>query len=216
MAENDKIGRINTLIGEKNFLSAYLLIKDAAFPRDMQTEYMGKIVQELLNELGLSTGRRNREKVYFYRSLLIMICEDVPGLARIYKRELRSAQDTDSPFNLIRQIRNLTNTGDKSELQESIENTIEDISEKIEDTAENINEGRIDESVNDLFRLAGDGIRQGLESFNNFLKQLSGTDSGTVKRKENHEHTMRKVEPVEKDKTTEESPKEPEKKENDE
>ena len=121
MSEEDTIILIEKLLEERNYLSAYLCLKETSLPRERELEYTGKIVQDILNELGYSSGRRNKEKVYFYRSLLLMIFQDIPGLARIYRRQLQTASEPESPLAFLKHLKALTDlSSDKSDFKESI------------------------------------------------------------------------------------------------
>ena len=198
MPEEETITFINKLLEQRNYLSAYLSLKETSVSREAELEYTGKIVQDILSELSYSTGRRNKEKVYFYRSLLLMIFQDIPGLARIYRRQLQLAHEPESPLAFLKHLRALTDfSKDKNDIKESIEDTIEDISEKIEDAQEDIKDGRLDESVKDLFSFAEDSIKQGLKGFNEFIKRITKTEPATEPDSEEEEKIMRKAEPVE-------------------
>lgn len=198
MPEEETITFINKLLEQRNYLSAYLSLKEASVSREAELEYTGKIVQDILSELSYSTGRRNKEKVYFYRSLLLMIFQDIPGLARIYRRQLHLANEPESPLAFLKHLRALSDfSKDKNDLKESIEDTIEDISEKIEDAQEDIKDGRLDESVKDLFSFAEDSIKQGLKGFNEFIKRITKTEPAKEPDSEEEEKIMRKAEPVE-------------------
>jgi hypothetical protein len=211
MPEQDNIGLIEKLLEQRNYLSAYLCLKETSLPREAEIEYTGKIVQNILNELGYSTGRRDKEKVYFYRSLLLMIFQDVPGLARIYRRQLQFAQSPESPLAFLKHLRALSDlSANKDDLRESIEDTIEDISEKIEDTREEVHDGRLDESVKDLFSFAEDSIKQGLKGFNEFINKITSADTPDHQpEQEQEEKEMRKAEPVEDDQEQEKDDKKP-------
>ncbi|MBN2533762.1 MAG: hypothetical protein JXB88_12775 [Spirochaetales bacterium] len=200
MPEEEHIVFINKLLEQRNYLSAYLYLKETSVSRETELEYTGRIVQDILGELTYSTGRRNKEKVYFYRSLLLMIFQDIPGLARIYRRQLHIAREPESPLAFLKHLRALTDfSTDKDDLKESIEDTMEEISEKVEDAREDIEEGKLDDSVKDLFSLAEDSIKQGIKGFNEFIKKITKTSTATEPDPENEEQEMRKAEPVEDD-----------------
>jgi len=172
MAEN-KTAYLDKLIEQGNFLAAYLFLSESSFNKEEKIEYTGKIVHYILDNLSSSSVRRSKEKVYFYRSLLIQILTDVPGLARIYRRQLRLAQEASSPFDFLKGIKDLASfSGDKEELKERIEDAMEDFSEKLEDTAEDISDGSIDNSLKDFLSVAEDGIKEGFKGFSDFLKTV--------------------------------------------
>jgi hypothetical protein len=167
---------IDKMLEEGNFLAAYLAIRESFSDKEKEIEYKGKCAARILEELTVSERRRNREKVYYYRSLLLTIFEDVPVLSRLYRRQLRAAREAHTPLDFLKDLKELTEVaGNRDELNERIEDTIEDIKERIEDTAEGIKDGSAQDSLEGIVNLAGEGIKEGLKGFAAFLNNLSKT-----------------------------------------
>jgi hypothetical protein len=211
MSEQNHIELIEKFIAERNYLSAYISLKEGTLSREKEIEYIGKITQNILTDITYSTGRKNKEKVYYYRSLLLMIFQEVPGLARVYRHQLQESRGLDSPLNILKQLKNLADiTTDNTELKESIENAIEDISDKIEDVKEDIEDKNLDEPIKDIFSLAEEGIKEGLKGFNNFLKNITSPPPETkTNTEETDEKTMKRAEPIEDEQSADKEEKEP-------
>ncbi len=161
---------------DKNFLAAYLILKDSTISRQEVWEYTGKIVTSIIQEMG-SSGSKSEKNLY-YRSLLLLIFEDVPGLSRIYGRQLRLLEESRASFDILKNLRNLVDAAkDKEELKLQIENTFENIKETIEDTTQNIQDGTTQKHMDDFFYVAGEGIKEGLKAFSSFLSNMSGSSS---------------------------------------
>ncbi|MBN2443322.1 MAG: hypothetical protein JXJ04_18320 [Spirochaetales bacterium] len=197
MTEQESVTLIEKFLEDRNYLSAYLGLKESSLSRERELEFTGKITQHIITELGYSSGRKDKEKVYFYRSLLLMIFQDIPGLARIYKRQLQSSRELDSPMDFLKHIKNFNNLAtDNSDLKETINDTIEDISEKIEDAKDDMEENRLDESVKDLFSIAEESIKEGVKGFNDFLKKITTPPPPPKPPKEKKEPPLKQAEPI--------------------
>jgi hypothetical protein len=171
MAEFD-ISALQRMMSDKNFLAAYMLLKDSTLSKESQYEYTGKIVTSIMSEL--APGTSQRDKTLYYRSLLLYIFEDIPGLARIYQRQLRLLEENKASFDLLREIRGLVEASkDKDEFKAKLEDTFDNIKEKIDDTTEDIKDGTAQKKAEDFFYLAGEGIKEGLKQFSSFIKNIS-------------------------------------------
>jgi hypothetical protein len=182
------------VLGEKNFLAGYLMVKDAAISRQESWEYTGKIVTAIIEEMGVP-GNRGEKNVY-YRSLLLMIFEDIPALSRIYGRQLRLLEESKTSFDLLKNLRSLVDAAkDKDELQARIGDTIENIKETIEDTTQNIQDGTAQKNVEDFFYVAGEGIKEGLKQFSSFLSNINQSNEEVQDRNQESEDSTIKQNP---------------------
>ncbi|MBN1699704.1 MAG: hypothetical protein JW881_19475 [Spirochaetales bacterium] len=167
---------VDSMLDEGNYLAAYLHIKESAPGKEKEIEYKGKCVMRILDELTVSERRRNREKLHYYRSLLLLIFQDVPALARFYRGQLRSLRDAQNPLDFLRDLKEIAEaTGNREEFERRVEDTIEDIKDRMEDTADSIRDGSAQESLENLVNIAGDGIKEGLKGFSRFLNDFTKT-----------------------------------------
>jgi hypothetical protein len=188
---------IDKMLEEGNYLAAYLAIKESFSDKEKEIEYRGKCVTHILDELTVSERRRNREKVYYFRSLLLLIFEDVPVLARLYRRQLRTAKEVHTPLDFLKDLKELTDVaGNREELNERIEDTIEDIRDRIEDTTEGMKDGSTQDSLEGIVNLAGEGIKEGLKGFAAFLNNLSKTVKEEAEKRREEANIERHVEEV--------------------
>lgn len=185
--DNFDQAKIDGYIKDGNHLAAYQYIKDATIPRELLTEYTGKIVNAIIEELGRGTGSRDR--TLYFRSLLVYIFEDIPGLARIYQRQLRLVEESRNSFDLLKNIRSLVDASrDKDELKAKLDDVIGGIKEKIDDTTEDIKDGTAQQNIENFFHIAGEGIKEGIRQFSSFVRNISESgerrDDNTPEKKE--------------------------------
>jgi hypothetical protein len=187
------VSTLERFIDEKNFIAAYLLVKDATVTRPEMFEYTGRIVSAIISEMG--AGGSRSDKSIYYRSLLLYIFEEIPGLGRIYSRQLRIMEESKSSFDLLSNLRSLVDASkDKEELKAKIEETFEGIKDTIEDTTQDIKDGTAQKKMDDFLYIAGEGIKEGLKQFSSFMRNVSES----AREQQKDDETIRtKAEPVE-------------------
>jgi hypothetical protein len=196
------------LVSEKNFLAAYMLVKESTMQREESLEHTGNLVKAIIDEMA-ERGARGDKNV-FYRSLLLFIFEDIPAFGRIYARQLRLLEESKSSFDVLKNIRAIIDaSNDKEELKAKIEETLSGIKEKIEDTTQDIRDGTAQQKMEDFFYVAGEGIKEGLRQFASFMKSMTpstggeetgGEASGEKKEDDTIRQQAEPVEETEKDK----------------
>jgi hypothetical protein len=166
------IPEIERLIREKNYLAAYLLVKDSSISKPAALEYTGKIVSGIIADM--ESGPARKDRTLYFRSLLLFIFEDYPALSRIYSRQIRLIEESKPSFDILSTLRMLIDTAkDKDELKAKIEETFGNIKEKIEDTTQEVKDGTAQKKIEDFFYVAGEGIKEGLKQFSAFMQNLN-------------------------------------------
>ncbi|MBN2737454.1 MAG: hypothetical protein JXR70_10775 [Spirochaetales bacterium] len=154
---------LNTMLEEKNFLGAYLLIKAYGGDEILKLEFTGKLVQRVIDELSKAARLRNKETVSYLRSLLLMIFEEVPSLSRIYRQQLRQDNPNPGLLDFLNPFKDFPQNQD--ELNDNIKDTVDGIKKNIEDNT--------DDRVKDFFKQAEKGISDGFNQFSSFINDIS-------------------------------------------
>jgi hypothetical protein len=174
MREANPRAHVNRLIGERNFLGAYLYLKDADLERDEFVELVGLVAGSVVDELS-RTRREDRERVYFLRSILAWILRDVPGLGSLYREQLREGRGgTDWLSSVGRGFRNARDVASgKKSVSEGIGEAAEDARRGFEDATDAWKSGEAGSRLTEFLGNAEAGIRQGLDQFGEFLRTLN-------------------------------------------
>ncbi len=161
------------LMNEGNYIGAYHFVRNSTLGDIQVVEYTGVVIQRLVEELSAQAG--NKEKQVYYRSLLIWILQDTPGLARIYKEQMRAVFGSkDSAWNMFGKMHDFASTGASGqEFTDRVKRTAETIKEQVEAAAEKIKEGKTEEVVKDFFSFAEKGVKEGMKQFSSVLEGFS-------------------------------------------
>jgi hypothetical protein len=143
------------LLAEGNYLGAAEFLKNIDLPRARRAAHTGKIVQAVIRELGSARTRNDRERVVFLRSVLAWLLKEYPGLASLYREQLRLA--TGGSDVLPELARGVRNVGDVLSGKKSVQEGMEDASEPLESLADQ----------------AGNFIRDGLNQMGEFFAGLN-------------------------------------------
>ncbi len=167
--------RVERMLGEHNYVAAYTVVKKAEIAEDDRTELSGKIVTRLVDELSRCTRKEDRERAVYLRSLLAWIFRDIPGLASMYREQVRIAnQRDDLAMDLYRGFKNFNDvaSGRKS-VSDGVQETMEGFQRNIDEAAERVRSGEADEVVRDFANMAEEGIKQGLSSLGKIFETLN-------------------------------------------
>ena len=155
---------IKDYLSEKNYVAACLSLKNIEIDDMDKYEVTGEVAKCVVADLA---SEKNREKVLYLRSVLIWLFKDVPGLASVYREQLRLASNAANPVrDFVRGVQTFSDmaTGGKSA----------DIEETVDDIAENLRPEAIQEKVKDFFSQAGVDIDEGIKKATDFFDSLSG------------------------------------------
>ena len=157
----EQSGFLSKLIGDKNYLGAVQYVKELSLDKSEHSARIGKIISSVVDDLDSARSNNNRERTVYLRSVLSWILRDYPGLASIYREQLRiSSGNTDVLPELARGVRNV---GDVLSGKKTIQEGVDDASEPLENIA-----GQ-----------AGELFKDGLNRVGEFLSGFSREDSST-------------------------------------
>lgn len=158
------------LLASRNYLGAYHYLKELDSPGPERAAFVGILAQAIADDLA-SQARTNKEKIVFLRTVLSYVLKDFPGLASLYREQLRMAQGGGDPFaEVLRGVRNLGDvaSGRKS-LEEGFEDAAEDFKERVEQD--------LGKSLNTLGKEAQKSIKAGIESIGAFFSTLTSGEA---------------------------------------
>ncbi len=174
MREANPRAHVNRLINERNYLGAYLFLKETELERDEHVELVGVLASSVVDELS-RTRREDRERIFFLRSILGWILRDVPGLGSLYREQLRDARaGNDWLGSVSRGFHNARDmaTGRKS-VSEGFQEAADEAKRNWEDAAESIRSGDTGSRLTEFLGSAESGIRQGLDQLSAFFRTLN-------------------------------------------
>ncbi len=163
--------KIARYIGEKNYLAAYMTVKNGGLTEDEKIETTGRLVTKILDDLSLDSIKKNPERAVYLRSLLAWIFRDVPGLSSLYREQLRGVQDGGDPMmTLYKNLRVLNDvaTGKKS-FAEGVEESVDAVRRGFEDAPH----GDVSDSMKGFAEKAEDGVRRGFQQFTEFFDTIT-------------------------------------------
>ena len=165
MTDEEVTGRLNELISAKNYIAAYLLLKDTEIAQAAKYDLTGRIVNGIIDDL---TSEKNREKIAYLRSILVWIFRDVPGLSSVYREQLRLSSGGRTPVaDFLKGIRSFSDLNDK----------FDTIKDRVEEAADSPEVGDFQDKLKDFFSQAGVEVEQGLKRATEFFDNLNNTDS---------------------------------------
>ena len=165
------VEKIARYMGERNYLAAYMTVKNGGLTEDEKIETTGRLVTEILDDLSLDSIKKNPERVVYLRSLLAWIFRDVPGLSSLYREQLRGVQDGGDPMmTLYKNLRILNDvaTGKKS-FAEGVEESIDAVRRGVEDAQS----AGVSDSMKEFAEKAESGMRRGFQQFNEFFDSIT-------------------------------------------
>lgn len=164
MDYDDIMFKLRGYLEEQNYIGACLFLKNEELPDDARYEITGEVAKQVVDRLSVE---KNKEKILYLRSILVWLFKDVPGLATVYREQLRLAS---GDGNIMREFMKGARTfADVATGGES-----EAFGEKVEDVAENLRPDVIQEKVKDFFSDAGIDVDEGIKKARDFFESLSG------------------------------------------
>jgi hypothetical protein len=175
MEIDDVMFKLRGYLEEQNYVAACLFLKNEELPDDARYETTGEVAKRVIDDLALE---KNKEKILYLRSILVWLFKDVPGLASVYREQLRLASDGPNVVrDFMRGVRTFSDLATGGET----------VGEKVDDMTENLKPEAIQEKVKDFFSDAGLDIDEGIKKAQDFFDNLSG------RRQENEEPEPRDV-----------------------
>lgn len=159
---------LSELLNDKNFLGAAQYLRELDLEKAERSARMGGVVSHVIQDLGRARSGGDRERVVYLRSVLAWLLKEYPGLAPIYREQLRIATGGGDVFpEFARGMRNMQDvfTGKKT-----VQEGMEDAAEPMESFAEQ----------------AGEFIKDGLNQFGSFFSRMN--QNMNRDRSENGEH----------------------------
>jgi hypothetical protein len=156
---------IQSMTRSGNYLGAYSgidLVEDELEKREL----VGELVETMVIDLENQTMGKNKERVYYLRSLLLYIFRDYPGLSGIYRLQLRSDEKSDL-FGLFRGLGDAAKrTGEAMDVPNSVEDAVEALKRNVNEFADDVKSGQFNEKVKDFFSKAEESMRESFRHVN--------------------------------------------------
>lgn len=150
------------LIVDRNFLGAAQYLKELSLDGAERSALMAKVIDALVTALDSARINNDRERTVYLRSLLAWLLRDYPGLASMYREQVRIATGNDAVLpDLLRGIRN---AGDVFTGRKTVQEGVHDASEPLENLGGQAGE------------LLKEGLNQIGEFFAGFSRQRDKTD----------------------------------------
>lgn len=177
MNQQELLASVTRALTEKNYVGAYLLLRESQLDRAVRYEYTGRIAATVVDELS-RTRRDDRERIYYLRSLLAWIFKDVPGLAALYREQLRGTTGGNDWLGGF--ARGVNNIGDVASGRKTVGNGLQDAADdayrQAERAAEQFAGTETGAQVNEFLSAAERGIRDGIGQLGNFFRALNNVD----------------------------------------
>ena len=153
-------------IAEANYLAAYAFAQSQGRDKQAQAANIGKLAQALVKQLSADRAKDDKEQLMFHRSLLSYVLRDFPGLASLYREQIRSVGPglvPESMQDLWRDFNDII-SGRKS-LDEELRQRFDEVKHRAQEA------GFKPENV---LRGAEEGLRQGFEGLKNLFNSVFG------------------------------------------
>jgi hypothetical protein len=179
MRDANPRAHVTRLISERNYVGAYLYLKEAELERAEYLELVGSLTAAIIDELS-KTRRDDRERIYYLRSVLAWIFRDVPGLSSLYREQIRSAKGgSDLLEGLFRGVKNVGDVASgRKTMSDGIQDAAEDARRNVEDAADAVRGSDAGARIGEFLSSAERGIKTGIEQLGAFFRDLntSGSD----------------------------------------
>lgn len=179
---------IERLLREKNYVGAYLTLREERIDPRGRNEYTGRIVERVMAEL--SSGTISPERAKYLHSVAGWIFRDVPGLASLYREQLRSPTTrTNLLGDLVDGVRGVGDVlSGKRSLPDEVDGVVQDAKERIADSVDRAARSAPAKGVDGFFDAASEGLRGGLERLGEAFDEMN-------RREQERTHRMRQANP---------------------
>lgn len=159
--------RFASLLAEGNHLGAWVLIKQSGLDRTEEGILIGQLANGLISMIADARGHDNKEKQAYLRSLLSYMLKDWPGLASLYREQVRQALPSFVPENLQDLWQEFSDVmSGRKTLDESMRQRMEEAGQKAREFGVDM------DPLKDFARDAEREFRRGAEEVRDFLKNV--------------------------------------------
>ena len=168
MEIEDIMFKLRGYLEEQNYVAACLFLKNEELPDGLRYEATGEVAKRVIDDLA---SEKNKEKMIYLRSILVWLFKDIPGLASVYREQLRLASDNPNIVrDFMRGVRTFTGAATAG--------GSETLGDRVDDLADNLRPEVIQEKVKDFFSDAGLDIDDGIRKAQDFFDTLAGGRQG--------------------------------------
>lgn len=161
------LAEFDRLTGRGNFLGAYEYLKNSDLDKQQKTINSSELAAQIVDKLS-ATPRTDKEGAAFLRSVLLYMFRDYPGLASIYREQLRFAHGSAEPYTGL--LRGMKNVADVASGKKSVEEGLEDAGQDIREGLES----DVGPGLESLAREAAKGVELGLKGLADLFGNLTG------------------------------------------
>ena len=159
-------------LNEENYIAAYSNLRESKYSKMERNELAGILVNDLIKELDAIPTRGKSEKRTMLRSMLLWVFRDYPGLAQLYKNQLRS-NDSDQR-NLLTFLSDMRDPDKARErVGEEVDNLFDNVKQNLDDTADDIKTGRAQDKMKDFIDQAEHNIRDGIRNLADIFESVT-------------------------------------------
>lgn len=151
-----------TMMKSHNYLGAYEVLKQLDISKAERAAYAGEILQAAIEDLAVSS-KQSKEKTIYLRTIITYVSKEFPGLANIYREQLRIATGRDDVFAEL--FKGAKNVGDVATGKKTLEEGVEQAKEDIQSGFESM----FGTSVESITKDAETFLTQGLEQLSSFF-----------------------------------------------
>jgi hypothetical protein len=159
-----------TMMKNKNYLGAYEALKGFDIPKSERSAYAGEILQATIEDLAIS-AKHSKEKTIYLRSVVTYISREFPGLANVYREQLRFAFGKDDLFTEI--FKGAKNVSDVATGKKTFEEGVDQAKDDLQSGFESM----FGTSVDSLTKDAEKFISQGLEQLSSLFGPSKPTNT---------------------------------------
>ena len=181
--QNDSIpfdqGKFESLVQAENWLGAWSFLKAGQTSQAEQGALIGILATGLQHRLSEARKNDDREKISYLRSLLAWILRDYPGLASLYREQLRPSGIPGIPDGLQDIWREFSDViSGRKTMDESFK-------ERVRDAASHLSaEGVDNDAFKTIARDAETELRKGMDGVREFLGSIWGNQTPAPEVKE--------------------------------
>lgn len=155
----------DNLLADKNYLGAFIHIKEQKLPREEEGIALGNLSMHLVKEIDACRLRNEKEQITYLKSVLAYCLRDFPGLSALYREQQFSGLRQSGIVEQVGQAsRNLNDVlSGKISVEAGIKEGIDQIEKHAEEAGV---------PVGDLAREIEKGVKSGINGVADFLSAL--------------------------------------------
>ena len=150
-------------LDEENYIAAYSNLRESGLNKMDRNELAGLYVKDILEKMDALPVRGASEKKAALRSFLLWVFRDYPGLANLYKGQLRGhLSDRKNFISFIGDMKDPDTA--KERIGEEVNNFFDGVKQNLDDSADDIKNGRAQDKVKDFIDQAESNVKEGLKN----------------------------------------------------